>query len=56
MYVHVHVDGFPSDGTPVVLITTFFTPLYIVYNVAVLIGIAFAVVCLMFNCIFRNRQ
>ena len=55
LFTIMYVGGFPSDGTPIVLITTFFTPLYIIYNIAVLIGIAFAVVCLLFNCIFRNR-
>jgi hypothetical protein len=48
--------GIPPDGTPIVIVTTVFLPLSIVYFVAVAIGVSFAMVCLLFNCIFRNRK
>ena len=48
--------GVPPDGTPVVIVTTVFLPLSIVYFVAVAIGITFAIVCLLFNFFFRNRK
>ena len=50
------IGGIPPDGTPVTIVTTVFLPLSIVYFVAVAIGVSFAMVCLLFNCIFRNRK
>ena len=48
--------GVPPDGTPNIIVKTVFPPLYITYFVAVAVGITFAIVCLLFNCIFRNRK
>lgn len=54
---HVHVGGrIPSDGTPIVIINTYYMPIYIIYDIAVIIGIGFAIVCLLFNFFFRNRK
>ena len=46
----------PSDGTPEVILNTYYAPIYIIYDIAVVIGIGFAIVCLLFNFIFRNRK
>jgi hypothetical protein len=46
----------PSDGTPIVILNTYYAPIYIIYDIAVVIGIGFAIVCLLFNFIFRNRK
>lgn len=51
-----NADGIPSDGTPIVVFTTYFTPLYVVYIIAVVIGLSFSAFCLMFNFIFRKRK
>ena len=50
------LDGIPSDGTPIVVLNTFYMPIYIIYDVFVILGIIFAFVCLLFNIIFRNRK
>ena len=50
------LDGIPSDGTPIVVLNTFYMAIYIIYDVFVIIGIIFAIVCLLFNIIFRNRK
>ena len=46
----------PSDGTPIVILNTYYIPIYIIYDIAVVIGIGFAIVCLLFNFFFRNRK
>lgn len=48
--------GVPFDGTPVVVINTYYTAIYVIYDIAVVIGICFAIVCLLFNFIFRKRK
>ena len=50
------LDGIPSDGTPIVVLNTFYMPIYIIYYIFVVLGIIFALVCLLFNIIFRNRK
>lgn len=46
----------PSDGTPIVIVNTYYMPIYIIYDIAVVIGVGFAIFCLLFNFIFRNRK
>ena len=50
------IDGIPPDGTPRPVTVTILTPLVIVYYILASVGIIYALVCLMFNFIFRNRK
>lgn len=49
-------DGIPYDGVPGEDIRTAFIPLVIVIYLLAAAGIFFAIVCLAFNYIFRNRK
>ena len=53
---HPSTGGVPVDGLPKIQIVTILTPLVIVYYILAAIGIIFALVCLLFNIIFRNRK
>lgn len=50
------VDGVPPDGIPLNVTTTIALPLTIVAQTFAIIGIIFAIFCLAFNIIFRNRK
>ena len=52
----MYVGGIPNDGTPVKGINV--QPLWLVipYYILSLIGIIFAIVCLLFNFIYRKRR
>lgn len=52
----MYIDGVPSDGTPISILVTYYKALYIAYNIAVVLGLVFAVFCLLFNFIFRKRK
>ena len=56
LFFHYSGGRVPSDGTPIVILNTYYTPIYIIYDIAVIIGLGFAIVCLLFNFIFRNRK
>ncbi|XP_064382160.1 gamma-aminobutyric acid type B receptor subunit 1-like [Halichondria panicea] len=49
-------DGVPVDGLPRNRTVTILQPLVIVYYTLTGIGLIFALVCLLFNIIFRNRK
>ena len=49
-------DGIPSDGIPVVKTVTLAIPLSVVYIFAATAGLVFAVACLVFNFIFREKK
>ena len=49
-------DGVPPDGIPLNVTTTVALPLMIVTQTFAIIGIIFAIFCLAFNIIFRNRK
>lgn len=49
-------DSVPADGSPENLIVPVFLPVAIIYYVVASAGIIFALVCLFFNIIFRNRK
>ena len=51
-----HIDGVPLDGTPAVVIHTHQIGLAIVFYILTTIGIAFAIGCLLFNFIYRERK
>lgn len=50
------LDGIPPDGTPVERFRTIYEPLFIVYSVLATLGIFFALFCLGFMLVFRNRK
>ena len=49
-------DGVPPDGTPISIINTFKVELIVIFDTLVLLGIIFAVTCLLFNIIYRKRR
>jgi hypothetical protein len=56
MYTHINSDGIPFDGVPAEDIATAFIPLVVVIYLFAAAGVVFSIVCLAFNCIFRNKK
>ena len=60
--IHTHtrtsnvIDGIPFDGVPTEDIATAFIPLVVVIYIFAAAGVIFSIVCLAFNCIFRNKK
>ena len=52
----LHPDGVPNDGVPIEDVMTVSVALTVVYAVFAAAGLAFAVVCIFFTLIFRNRK
>ena len=50
------VDGTPNDGVPREDVVTVALPLTIIYIFLATLGVMFALVCLAFNFIFRERK
>ena len=50
------IDGVPPDGVPLNVTTTIALPLMVISQTFAIIGIIFAIFCLAFNIIFRNRK
>ena len=48
--------GPPLDGTPLKVVRTFNIVLVVTFYCLATLGIMFAITCLMFNVIFRNRK
>ena len=59
---HIHIttlaipDGIPNDGLPIEDIVTVHVGLTVVYVTLATAGLVFAVVCLVFNLVFRGKQ
>lgn len=51
----IHADGVPNDGIPIQQVVTVSEPLTGVYMTLALGGLVYAVVCLLFNLIYRKR-
>ena len=49
-------DGTPPDGLPCIDISTYSVALVVVFYALTLAGIVFAIVCLLFNWIFRKSK
>ena len=49
-------DGVPPDGTPVKIIHTFNSGLVVLFDILATLGITFALSCLLFNFIFKERR
>ena len=54
--VFFFTDGIPPDGRPHAVISTYNVALVVVFYVLALAGIVFAIVCLLFNWIFRKSK
>ena len=54
--VNSPLDGTPYDGTPVEIPVTVDISLTVVFIVLSTTGIVFAIICLAFNFIFRDRK
>ena len=48
--------GIPPDGTPEMRVVTYHLALVVTYDVLAAVGIAFTMVCLVFNFVFRERK
>ena len=49
-------EGTPNDGRPEMVIVTVAIPLVVVYCIFSVLGCCLAIVCLIFNFIFRKRK
>ena len=49
-------DGVPSDGTPIEIQHYPFVALMVIVYLCVAAGVAFTVVCLVFNIVFREKK
>ena len=60
MYIHICMyncaDGIPSDGIPIEEVVTVSIGLTVVYVILASVGIVFAIICLTFTFIFRERR
>jgi len=50
------LGGVPSDGSPIVVKNFPLLPLTIICYIYATVGIVFAIICLVFNIIFRNAK
>ena len=48
-------DGIPPDGKPEMILNKLLLPIAITVDVLAFIGILFAIACLLFNTIFREK-
>ena len=51
----IHADGVPNDGIPIEEVVTVSEALTAVYVIFAVAGLVYAVVCLLFNLIYRKR-
>ena len=51
-----NADGIPNDGIPIEEVVTVSTTLTVIYGILAVAGLVFAVFCLLFTLIFRNRK
>ena len=49
------IEGVSPDGRPEIVLNSILPPIAITVDLLALIGILFAIVCLLFNIIFRER-
>ena len=48
--------GIPPDGTPIKVTNTIQIFLVIIFDVLAVVGIIFALICLVFNIVFKNKK
>ena len=51
-----NADGVPPDGTPINITNTFKVEVVAIFYSSAIAGIMFAIVCLLFNVIFRSKR
>ena len=56
MHMGAPAAGIPPDGTPIIVIHTFKVELVVILDISAGAGIIFAIVCLVFNVVFRNKK
>ena len=54
--VVLYTDGIPYDGVPINQIVSIHVAVSVIFFVLATVGIAFAVFCIIFNFIFRNKK
>ncbi len=52
----IAIEGIPPDGTPIEIINTIHVALIIIMDIMAIVGVTFAIVCLVFNIVFRNKR
>ena len=52
----VYVDGIPFDGRPIPQVQSIHVSVTVVFVMLSTAGIAFAIVCMVFNFVFRERK
>ena len=56
LYTIFNLGGIPPDGKPQSVLHKLLFPIIIVVDMLALLGILFAVVCLLFNILYRERK
>lgn len=56
VHCYILVDGVPSDGTPIEVISSYHLALVITFDVLAFLGLIYTTVCLVFNFVFRQRK
>ena len=55
-HYYTNTDGIPPDGTPTTVVVSV-QPVVIVLTIIMLVaGLAFAMICLAFNIVYRNKR
>ena len=54
-FIYLFTDGIPPDGKPEMVLNKVLLPIAIIFDVLAFIGILFAIVCLLFNTVFREK-
>ena len=54
-YIIHCLDGIPNDGVPIEDVVTVSLGITVVYTILAVVGIVFAIGCLLFNLVFRQR-
>ena len=52
----LHAEGIPNDGIPVEEVVSVSVALTVVYVILATAGLVFAVVCILFNLLFRQKR
>lgn len=58
VFIHysLYLDGIPPDGTPISVTNTIHDAVIVIYDMIAALGIIFAICCLVFNIVFRNKK
>ena len=52
----LYLDGIPPDGTPISVTNAIHTAVIVIFDLIAALGIIFAICCLVFNLVFRNKK